>query len=192
MVFCIFDQQFASDEIRHFPRSPIVRNYGIIHFGCDDYRIDQFFSLLSHSFTDFDCGRNTADDCSLVPWNFKCFTRKNKTRSGDRNFFSKMVCRIVNKSIPHSDFTVDSVLGVNDVNQADFSYFPSVVTDVLNIQTENSIEGVSVFEMTGQQAMRVKTLQNGQLDMSSLAAGVYMVQVQLEGKAVKSFKVIKN
>lgn len=89
-------------------------------------------------------------------------------------------------------FTVDSVLGVNDVNQADFSYFPSVVTDVLNIQTENSIESVSVFGMTGQQAMRVKTLQNGQLDMSSLAAGVYMVQVQLEGKAVKSFKVVKN
>lgn len=90
-------------------------------------------------------------------------------------------------------FVIDAAaMGVGDLMNAEFSYYPSVVSDVLNINAKKNIESVVVFGMTGQKEMSAKSLKNGQLDMSSLSAGVYIVQVELEGKTVRSFKVVKK
>ncbi len=89
-------------------------------------------------------------------------------------------------------FDGEGLMGVGDELNAEFSYYPSVVSDILNIKTEKEINSAVVFGLNGQKAMVVKTLKNGQLDMSSLPAGVYIVQIQLDGKTVKAFKVVKK
>jgi len=83
-------------------------------------------------------------------------------------------------------------LGVNNPQQELFTYYPNPVTDVLNFSYNSAITEVAVFNVLGQQVI-VKAINatSGQIDMSNLASGNYIVKVQTEG-LTKTIKVVKQ
>lgn len=88
---------------------------------------------------------------------------------------------------------VGNTMAVNDVDglSLNSSLYPNPVKDVLNIRipASNTLNSVNVFNTLGQQ-MKVQ-LTNGQLNMSSLPKGIYMVELNTEkGTIVR--KVIKK
>lgn len=86
----------------------------------------------------------------------------------------------------------DSALGTDTFDAANFAYYPNPVKNTLNLSSRQNITEVKVFNILGQQ-MIVKPLNNtqGEIDMSALPKGTYMVKV-LAGNQVKTIKIIKE
>ncbi|WP_313807536.1 T9SS type A sorting domain-containing protein [Flavobacterium sp.] len=87
---------------------------------------------------------------------------------------------------------VDVNLGSSTFDSTSFKAYPNPVRDVLNLSYSTEISSVEVFNMLGQKVM-VKELNvaQGQVDMSNLTSGNYMVKVTAEGQT-KTIKVVKQ
>ena len=87
---------------------------------------------------------------------------------------------------------IQEVLGSTDFDNNSFTAYPNPVKDMLNVSFTQNISDVSVYNLLGQQMLLMNVNANkGQIDMSSLAAGTYLVKVNTEN-AVKTIKVIKQ
>lgn len=86
----------------------------------------------------------------------------------------------------------DPALGTGTFNNAEFTYYPNPVNNVLNLSYAHAISDISVYNLLGQQVI-AKTVNsnNGQIDMSGLSRGTYMVKVTADNQ-VKTIKVIKE
>lgn len=90
------------------------------------------------------------------------------------------------------DYTVNikEFLAVSDVNKAGVSVFPNPFTDVLKISDVKGVKSVSVNDISGRE---VKSLApSAELNLSSLSAGLYIVNLKMEDGSVKTFKAIKK
>ncbi len=87
---------------------------------------------------------------------------------------------------------IDLQLGTDTFDNASFKFYPNPVKDVLNLSYTQNITDVAVFNLIGQQVL-VKTVNSnqGQVDMSSLSAGAYLVKVTSDNQ-VKTIKVVKQ
>jgi len=83
-------------------------------------------------------------------------------------------------------------LGVSDINEFDFTYYPNPVKDVLNISAKKSIENVEIFNLSGQKVLNNAKVSNNRVDVNSLTSGTYIFRVSLEGGQVETFKIIKK
>ncbi len=91
------------------------------------------------------------------------------------------------------DYTVNvETLGVKDISNSDFAYWPNPVSDMLNISAANKVESVAVFNLTGQSLVRDAKVVNGQIDLSTLTTGTYIIRLVFEGNHTESFKIIKK
>lgn len=95
------------------------------------------------------------------------------------------------------DFFVDNVAFETNLSNVDFdkktfTAYPNPVKDNLNIRFNENISDVSVYNVLGQQ-MLVKKINatEGQVDMSNLASGTYLVRVTSGGQS-QTIKVIKE
>ncbi len=77
-------------------------------------------------------------------------------------------------------------------HSSSFKAYPNPVTNVLNLSYSSEITSVEVFNMLGQKVL-VKELNvaQGQIDMSNLNSGNYLVKVTADGQT-KTIKVIKQ
>lgn len=84
-------------------------------------------------------------------------------------------------------------LGVEDYVAKVFKAFPNPVSDMLTIQGNLPIEQVEVFNQLGQSILTVKenTLQNNQIDLSRLNAGIYFVEITSDTKT-ETLRVVKK
>ena len=85
-----------------------------------------------------------------------------------------------------------ATLGLQDLNNSDFAYYPNPAKDVLNITSQKTIESVQVFNLAGQTVMSNGKIANGQINVSTLTPGSYVFRVTLEGGQIETFKIIKN
>ncbi|MEL6132278.1 MAG: lamin tail domain-containing protein, partial [Bacteroidota bacterium] len=70
----------------------------------------------------------------------------------------------------------------NQLEQA-IRLYPNPANEFLYVQSEGVIQQVTIYNIMGQEVMRVADLNNGdQLDIRSLTENIYMVQMQVEGK----------
>jgi len=83
-------------------------------------------------------------------------------------------------------------LGIDTFAGSGFSFYPNPVKDMLNITSKKGVENVSIFNLAGQEMLSGAKVNNGQLDVSKLTAGTYVLRVTLEGGKVETFKVIKK
>jgi hypothetical protein len=91
-------------------------------------------------------------------------------------------------------FNFTSVLGTNDFLASKFSVYPNPATDVINFSNDaNAV--VSKVEMTDLNGRVVKSqvmnATQGQVSVSDLAAGVYMMKITTD-QGVATKKVIKD
>jgi hypothetical protein len=87
---------------------------------------------------------------------------------------------------------VDVNLSSSSFDTTSFKAYPNPVTNILNLSYSSEISSVEVFNMLGQKVL-VKELNvaQGQIDMSNLNAGNYIVKVTADG-LTKTIKVIKQ
>ncbi len=87
---------------------------------------------------------------------------------------------------------VDTVLGSNDFDTTSISAYPNPVTSKLNIQSEELITSVSIFNTLGQKVLNVAGGSlNLSVDMSTLSPGVYVANIATDNGS-KTMKVIKK
>ena len=87
---------------------------------------------------------------------------------------------------------VDTVLGANDFDTTSISTYPNPVTSKLNIQSEELITSVSIFNTLGQKVLNVAGGSlNLSVDMSTLSPGVYVANIATDNGS-KTMKVIKK
>ncbi|MGB6082646.1 T9SS type A sorting domain-containing protein [Moheibacter sp.] len=83
-------------------------------------------------------------------------------------------------------------LGLSDMSNVDFAYYPNPVKNTLNIDSQKAVQSVSAFNMTGQKVISNLKVENKEIDLSSLAPGTYVFRATLEGGQIETFKIIKK
>ncbi|WP_318641038.1 fibronectin type III domain-containing protein [Flavobacterium ardleyense] len=83
-------------------------------------------------------------------------------------------------------------LGIADQTMNGLTYYPNPVQNQVNINYSEDITSISIFNLVGQKVMNVTpNASNVILDMSSLAAGTYLIHVNAH-TASKMIKLIKK
>lgn len=90
------------------------------------------------------------------------------------------------------DILIQEALGNANFENNSFKAYPNPVKNNLTIRYTENISSATVYNILGQELF-VKNMNNteGQIDMSNLAAGTYLVKVN-SGKKVQTIKVIKE
>jgi len=90
------------------------------------------------------------------------------------------------------NIAVDVALANNSFDNANFTYYPNPVKNVLSIEYNQNISQVEVFNLLGQK-MTSNTFDatTAQVDMSSYNSGVYLVKVT-SNNTTKTIRVIKE
>ena len=87
---------------------------------------------------------------------------------------------------------VPNQLAVTSFDKPVFSTFPNPAEHFLNIESDQNIESLSVFNMIGQQIYNEQLQKNtAVLDVSELQTGMYIVKASINGKSATS-RIIKN
>ena len=95
--------------------------------------------------------------------------------------------------------TLSGIVGVNDLNENvyDINVFPNPTTDKINITTslESSSDlQINIYDITGKKVNlnMNKTSNNIQINVSSLASGIYFVRIQKGNELIDVRKIIKK
>lgn len=94
----------------------------------------------------------------------------------------------------HKAMVIDNIkweapLNVQTLDKNVVKLYPNPVSDFLNIETEEILKNVSVFDNTGKQIISTK---EKTIDVQSLSSGLYILQVETTTGAMGSYKFIKN
>ncbi len=93
---------------------------------------------------------------------------------------------------PFSLSAYDASLSAPGFDADSFRAYPNPVTSILNLSYTKNISNVAVFNLLGQQVLaKAVSATATQVDMTSLAAGTYLVKVTVDG-TVKTLKVVKQ
>ena len=85
-----------------------------------------------------------------------------------------------------------TVLGTSNTKTSGINYYPNPVNDVLNISADQKITSVSIYNVAGQKVINNVKADNGQINVSRLTSGTYIVTAILENGKTETFKVIKK
>lgn len=86
----------------------------------------------------------------------------------------------------------DASLSANSFDIANFNYYPNPVNDILEFSYSTTITEVSIFNLLGQQLIARKVDGSaGQLDMTMLSAGTYIIKVS-SATGSSTMKIVKR
>ena len=90
------------------------------------------------------------------------------------------------------DVSTNQVLGVADIDEVIFTYYPNPVNNTLKLNAQNTIESVYILNMLGQVVLKSKpNALTGLLEMSDLETGTYFVKVTI-ANTTRTVRVIKQ
>ncbi|MEJ6664077.1 MAG: T9SS type A sorting domain-containing protein, partial [Flavobacteriaceae bacterium] len=82
-------------------------------------------------------------------------------------------------------------VGTQDFATKGFSVYPNPVNNVMNLQANENISKVAIYNVLGQEVYSAKiNAMTSSVDMSSMATGAYFVKVNINGTE-GTVKVIK-
>ena len=87
-----------------------------------------------------------------------------------------------------AEFSENCELGIEDNNLINFTIYPNPALDILNIESQQQIETIKIYNLQGQ---LIKEVSNNNVDVSQLTIGLYFIQLSVEGKTVTK-KFIKE
>lgn len=97
-----------------------------------------------------------------------------------------------NMNIAQIQFAAEVDLSTGNFENNSFTAYPNPVKDILNVSFKQNISNVTVYNLLGQQVLLMNMNANkGQVDMSALASGTYLVKVNSDS-GVNTIKVIKE
>ena len=84
-------------------------------------------------------------------------------------------------------------VGIKEIKKNDILIYPNPAQDRLSISTEQDIDSIVIYDLSGRVVMRQNlNNKNSNLNIKSLSSGTYLVQIFNKGKLLKSEKLIKN
>ena len=83
------------------------------------------------------------------------------------------------------------VAGLPDQESGQFGFYPNPVSAVLTLSGDTPVTGIKAVNMLGQQIGALHPV-NGQVDVSTLPNGIYIMEAQLDNGLSKTFRIIKN
>ncbi|MDC8000339.1 T9SS type A sorting domain-containing protein [Aequorivita todarodis] len=92
-----------------------------------------------------------------------------------------------------TDIVIDGTnLGVSDNTIAGFSYYPNPTNGILNLNSVDNIEHVSLYNLLGQVVIdnRVNAT-TSQVDISGLSTGTYLMKVSVNGQ-IGTYRILKQ
>lgn len=92
------------------------------------------------------------------------------------------------------DYTlvVDNLVGIEDQNTTEFSYYPNPTDGMLYITSKMDIESITAYNLLGQQVMNNVHTADKKIDLSPLSQGTYLFKVVFKDGQTETFKVLKN
>ncbi len=139
----------------------------LTQIACNDDGGDELFSLVSLS------GRTPGEVLYVSVWNYS-FEFSDSTEG--------------NFQISAYDASLTTAAFAGGA----FAYYPNPVKEILNLSATNELASAQVFNLMGQRVMQANIgSTEGQLDLSALPRGAYMVRV-FSGNAEKTIKIIKE
>ncbi|MFD1014349.1 T9SS type A sorting domain-containing protein [Winogradskyella rapida] len=138
----------------------------------------------------------SGDDCSTLDNDIVGLTScyLSGSRSGDLVAGSTYWISVHASSAASFELYVypDATLSVDLNTFEGFKYYPNPVVNTLTIEAQQSISGISIYNMIGQQVQQLApNAVDATVDMNELNKGVYFVKVTIDG-AQQTFKVIKE
>src|SRR5690606_29251526 len=89
--------------------------------------------------------------------------------------------------------TTTENMGISENNTNEIYLYPNPTTGTINIQTKEKINSVSVYNAVGQKVeFNSLNNENTSIDISSLLSGTYFVEINLNNKTIKRYKVFKK
>ena len=86
----------------------------------------------------------------------------------------------------------DAVLGTNDLNSNDVSFYPNPAKDFVNLKSDKEIQNIAIFDAQGKLIKSLRLNQKSStINISNLPNGVYYFKVKTPEKELMK-KVIKN
>jgi len=95
---------------------------------------------------------------------------------------------LMGESIAHN-FTTTAVQEVKSFNA---SIVPTTVTKSFQVISDNPLQSVKIFDLTGKLVMLSSLTENNSVDISNLTKGVYLVQIKNGSGDIQQFKIIKK
>lgn len=87
--------------------------------------------------------------------------------------------------------TVETTASAESFSKYAFTVYPNPVNDILNLRADAAITDIRVFNMLGQQVAVPVSNNNTEVTMSGLAAGNYIMHLNINGIA-KTVKIVKQ
>lgn len=88
---------------------------------------------------------------------------------------------------------IDTSATITTLDLANLSVYPNTVSDVLNIDYEENISNLTVYDLSGKliKSFATKGL-NNTIDVSNLKSGIYLLKIETESKNASTIKFIKK
>ncbi len=88
--------------------------------------------------------------------------------------------------------SVNEVLSVKENKLENFTAYPNPATDVFNFQSQETVSKITFFNTLGQKVLEQNVAENsGSIGISGLAPGMYLVNIEGQGKT-KTVKLVKK
>ena len=129
-----------------------------------------------------------AVDCCLPATSGFFYTNKARSSSAfSQSVISKQLF------VLGTDINLDSgILGVEENGIQGFTFSPNPASDVLTLNALDVIERATVYNILGQEVIdRNIDATTGQLNVSSLSVGTYIMKVTVNGQ-VGTYKIVKQ
>lgn len=90
------------------------------------------------------------------------------------------------------DISVSTSLGIDTVSSKVITHYPNPVKEILNLAYDQTITGVTIYNLLGQKVLEKELNQSSaQINMSELASGNYLVKVE-SGNLTQTLKIVKK
>lgn len=87
---------------------------------------------------------------------------------------------------------VEGTAGTEDFANAKFSVYPNPANDVINVSYADAIDGVTITDLNGRVVKQVALgVNEGQINISDLSQGVYILNASANGKSITE-KIVKK
>lgn len=125
-----------------------------------------------------------------------------RTTAGNNSWNSTVAGKSVSYTCSTNQSTIKPTLGTTfswkpktlstpTFNLAELTVYPNPVTNILNLNYQNNIENIKIFNVLGQEIINKNiNASSDQIDMSQVVPGTYIAKISVN-KAVQTFKIIK-
>ncbi len=94
----------------------------------------------------------------------------------------------------YSDLNCATMSVTDESNKSTLRYYPNPIKDILKISSEKNIRSLAIYSLDGKIVMNNLSFNNksGDINLSTLKTGNYIVSVIFSDESAQSFKVIKE